>query len=412
MRESGDAVKTGPDRDRALDDMLRHAFTADAAGTPAGACLDAETAAAWMEDTLSPTDRAAAEAHTAGCPRCQALLGAIAQAEQAAAPARAWWRGSAIRWLAPAGLTAAAGLALLLLLPREATRQNESQVARSEAPQTVAPTPSQPASTTPQASDGAAISTPALADARRQSESKSSSRADSLKETRQAAAAKPLEERDEKAKDALARSREGAIAPAVPSLPPVAPIATLPNAAPAPVPPANPTPPPPSATTAAAQSTLAKTTAQERSAAGVAGGVGAGRAGNRAPADAAPYALNETVSISREAISPDPQRRWRLASGSAIERSTDGGKTWTAQNAPSHPELMMAAAPTPTVCWIVGRAGTVLLTVDGRRWQTVAFPESVDLVAIAASSADAATVTTSDGRTFATTDRGRSWSRR
>jgi photosystem II stability/assembly factor-like uncharacterized protein len=85
---------------------------------------------------------------------------------------------------------------------------------------------------------------------------------------------------------------------------------------------------------------------------------------------------------------------------------------WAAQEMPTHAALSAGAAPAPTVCWIVGKAGTVLLTVDGRTWQSVAFPETADLVSITAPSADAATVTTADGRTFATTDRGRSWSRR
>jgi photosystem II stability/assembly factor-like uncharacterized protein len=49
------------------------------------------------------------------------------------------------------------------------------------------------------------------------------------------------------------------------------------------------------------------------------------------------------------------------------------------------------------------------LSTDGRTWQRVAFPESVDLVSIRASDGVNATVTAADGRTFTTTDGGRTW---
>ena len=72
-------------------------------------------------------------------------------------------------------------------------------------------------------------------------------------------------------------------------------------------------------------------------------------------------------------------------------------------------DLTAGAAPEPTVCWVVGRAGTVLVTTDGRTWQPVAFPEPVDLVAVQARDGRAATVITADGRTFRTADGGRTW---
>jgi photosystem II stability/assembly factor-like uncharacterized protein len=63
------------------------------------------------------------------------------------------------------------------------------------------------------------------------------------------------------------------------------------------------------------------------------------------------------------------------------------------------------------VCWLVGRAGTVLLSTDGRSWQRLAFPEAVNLVSVTATDTKTATVTASDGRRFSTTDGGVTWAR-
>ena len=65
--------------------------------------------------------------------------------------------------------------------------------------------------------------------------------------------------------------------------------------------------------------------------------------------------------------------------------------------------------PSASVCWLVGRAGTVLRTTDGRRFQRVPFPEPVDLTSVASASDRAATVTASDGRVFRTADGGVTW---
>jgi photosystem II stability/assembly factor-like uncharacterized protein len=73
--------------------------------------------------------------------------------------------------------------------------------------------------------------------------------------------------------------------------------------------------------------------------------------------------------------------------------------------------LTAGASPTPSVCWLVGPAGTVLLSTDGRSWQRLAFPEAANLVAVTATDDKTASVTASDGRTFSTTDGGLMWSR-
>lgn len=67
------------------------------------------------------------------------------------------------------------------------------------------------------------------------------------------------------------------------------------------------------------------------------------------------------------------------------------------------------STPSPTVIWIVGRAGLVQLATDGRTFVRLPFPEAVDLTAVTAKDERHATVTTADGRTFETADAGRTW---
>jgi hypothetical protein len=120
---------------------------------------------------------------------------------------------------------------------------------------------------------------------------------------------------------------------------------------------------------------------------------------------------NAAAASAFEIRSPDPASRWRV-SGSSVERSTDGGSTWEAVPTGVTAHLTAGASPSPSVCWLVGRAGVVLVSADGRTWRRLAFPEVTDLLAIRAGDALTATVTTADGRAFATTDGGLTWTSR
>jgi photosystem II stability/assembly factor-like uncharacterized protein len=73
--------------------------------------------------------------------------------------------------------------------------------------------------------------------------------------------------------------------------------------------------------------------------------------------------------------------------------------------------LTAGSSPSPSICWLVGPEGTVLITTDGRTWQRMNFPEAVDLVSIRATDDKTATVTAVDGRVFTTTNRGLTWDR-
>lgn len=107
--------------------------------------------------------------------------------------------------------------------------------------------------------------------------------------------------------------------------------------------------------------------------------------------------------------SPDSAIRWRLIR-QQVERSTDGGLTWKAQPTGTAVDLLAASSPAPSVCWIVGRTGVVLLSTDGESWRRLSSPDATaDLVAVTARDAVAATVTTADGRRFTTADAGGTW---
>lgn len=110
-------------------------------------------------------------------------------------------------------------------------------------------------------------------------------------------------------------------------------------------------------------------------------------------------------------VVPGQSIRWRLESGGGISRSSDGGVTWNLQSYHASASLLAGSAPTATVCWLVGSAGTVLLATDGERWEPRPFPERIDLVGVEARDALHATVTARDGRRFVTDDGGATWRR-
>ena len=99
-------------------------------------------------------------------------------------------------------------------------------------------------------------------------------------------------------------------------------------------------------------------------------------------------------------VSSNPSTRFRLLPGGAVQRSADAGSTWRTEPTGATERLTAGASPSPSVCWLVGGAGTVLLSTDGRSWRRVAFPEAVDLRSVTATDQETATVTTADGRVF------------
>jgi Photosynthesis system II assembly factor YCF48 len=107
--------------------------------------------------------------------------------------------------------------------------------------------------------------------------------------------------------------------------------------------------------------------------------------------------------------SPDPQVLWRISSGRYVERSVNGGATWRVQWTNADASVVAGSAPSADTCWLVGRGGIVLRTTDANKWQTITPPADADFASVAAVDASSATVTTTDGHQFKTSDGGKHW---
>jgi hypothetical protein len=119
--------------------------------------------------------------------------------------------------------------------------------------------------------------------------------------------------------------------------------------------------------------------------------------------------LMEAKSAATVIQTPDAGVQYRIAGAGAVERSQDGGTTWQGQFLNSNARILAGAAPSKNVCWLVGRAGTILLSTDGMKWNAISPPTLADFVEIVATDGASATVTAADGRKFSTVDGGNTW---
>ena len=352
------------DRDHILEQALTHELRA--AGTPdREACVDAETLGAWADGGLDAAQMASVELHVSTCARCQAMAGAFARSAPAApgpvtSGAFSFWRW----WFAPVA-AAAAAVTLWMVVPEQRRLVVTPPPAAAPAQETFARSQPKDEASPPAPTPGPARSVEApkeLADLRRANATEGArqyrgERAADLSEKAKKEAAVIARKQDEFAgkpsqdKNAVAGAAAPAfVAPAVPS---------------------------PSAR--AAQEPQAPELQKARPA-------------------FAPVVI----------VSPDPSRRWRIAN-TAIERSEDSGASWTAIRSLAGDAITGGAAPAPSICWLIGPGGLVMVTVDGLTFARVPLPERVDLTAVTATDARTATVTTADGRRFRTDDAGRTW---
>jgi hypothetical protein len=354
------ARRDGRDPAEGLDRLLERTLRAREDARRDEACLDAETIAAWIDDSLTPVQRSAAETHAAGCDRCLAVLAAIAQTTPppTVAVRRRW---VSFRWVVPLATAAVAMIAWMVVRnPEPVSPLSRSQTpgsfgdARLEAPPAPPERDASAEGSTPARQDKAVSPPPAL--------SRSADQTQSRRE----------DERLRKQIDALSEKRTAkadAGAQAVanqPVSPPSQPAAAAPTLV------------APSGRTEAADAQL-KAAARERA---------------------------QPASVI---VSSDPASQWRIT-GTSVERSTDAGRSWRAQPTGTTVDLLAGSSPSPTVCWIVGQRGTVLLSVDGGTWQQLRSPDSTaDLLSVTARSSTEATVTTAAGKTYRTRDAGLTW---
>jgi hypothetical protein len=378
--------------------LLRETLRGRMATVPSSGCIDTETLAAWSDGTLSARERAAAESHASSCAQCQALLAAMARTTRRVPPGR-WWHTSAFGWVALAA--AAAALVLWINVARAPLEQrvpptgaagSASSMSMS-APAASARVPPPTTALPPVSDDRAAEpkkterrNVPSLSPVA--SAPQRAAKSDEQRAAAATAAAQPVFRRPDRANAAPNAVRDTAAAP--------------PAAAPAPP---RAEAPPQIATTEAAATSNALPSAAAAATPLQPPGATSDRVEFRARASA----LAKVSALATEIVSPNANVRWRILTAGSVARSTDGGTTWQTQSTGVPLTLTAGTAPSPTMCWLVGPGGVIVLSTDGRTWQPVPFPEVIDLTSIRASDGANATVTAADGRTFITTDGGKTW---
>lgn len=338
-------MKSADHRDRVVEQLLRQS-PPTASSAETPECLDAETMAAWADGELSGAALTRAESHVASCARCQSIAAALLRSEPPPSVAERSPRRW-FAWLVP--LTAAAtAIAIWVAVPHDSERTAPApMVSDAVTPQPASPT-DVPSPSAQSPSQGFATPAP---------------RPQERRERAPATAESPQRLETAPPSTAQAKAAEPAAAGAL-------------------------------------------SDAQARAASSPA-----------APSTPSPAAsLNETITLARAPdanagvrliASPDSTRRWRLA-GTVVEYSTDDGSTWTDVFTARAP-LTAGTSPSSSICWIVGRNGVVLRTLDGRSFSVIPVPETVDLTTVGATEADVAAITAADGRVFSTVNGGQSW---
>jgi photosystem II stability/assembly factor-like uncharacterized protein len=110
-------------------------------------------------------------------------------------------------------------------------------------------------------------------------------------------------------------------------------------------------------------------------------------------------------------ISPDDAYSWRVGPGGKIEYSFNTSHTWTSQKSGVSTDLTAGSAPSAKICWVVGKAGTVLLTTDrGNHWKRLSSPIKEDIAGVYAQDGKHASIwTASHKQSFETNDGGATW---
>jgi len=415
-------VSTQRQRDAETDRLLRATLQP---GVHAGTCPGPDMLAAYAEGALAPAERDGLEGHFSECHRCQEALAFMARTWPAPdtaqpSPSGRWWLLRS-RWLVPAAAVAAIVLYAAVrpvIAPYFPPGPQPSTEAPAQAPEHVMADARQPerdaTAAEPIARGAGQVAQPKAPEAKSSVQAGDtgvplfkSKQADQVapppgKPEGAAAGAsgdKEVGARPQEARRVVqntqlqaADSRVAVVAGKGEVLPPAeaaksrAAVTNEPQAGALPPAAFAPTPATPPPAAAAAQRAAA------------------------ADAPLQPMALRVAAVVSRDVASPGGLVVWRIAPNGRLFRSTDHGITWQPQETGVLADLLAGSAPSASVCWIVGRQATILVTTDGAQWTPRRFPERVDLVGVEAADARSAVVTTRDGRRFATLDGGATWS--
>jgi len=441
--------------------------------TPASSsCVDAETLAAWASGSLAPNDAAVVDSHLAGCARCQAMLAAFAESEEPAAAARVlpFRQRPAVKWAASLAAAAAAATVIWIALPKHGAplSTQEARVEPAPAPvpppQVVAPTnvgrDFSPTGAAGSATSGSRPDVRGSVSAKAASASKpiapvaleqpalvapppapvpvpsppppprpaTTSTVDVKADTAilQAASGERSDVVQQQQLESLPVANRG-FRDLVSLLPGVT-ASSSPQAGTAPATGAS----PPRVGGGGQDNIMidgisvldtGNNGLMDSPAAGAAGGRAGGGGGGRGAAvviefsSRAPEPTAATASTAArasgatsESVAQSPTR-WRILPNRIVQRSITNGATWTPVAIDPAITLTNGSAPTPLVCWLIGRAGAVLRTTDGSTFAKVPFPLAADLLSILAVDGRQATVTTTTGLVYTTSDGGALWTR-
>ena len=123
--------------------------------------------------------------------------------------------------------------------------------------------------------------------------------------------------------------------------------------------------------------------------------------------------LADEVSALHTVRSADGKTFWTVGPGGRIERAGADARQWSTQESGVEADLTAGSAPTEKICWVVGRAGTILRTTDGgEHWEKIASPLEVDWGSVRATDAKHAVISSvTTAVTYETVDGGIVWKR-
>jgi photosystem II stability/assembly factor-like uncharacterized protein len=96
-------------------------------------------------------------------------------------------------------------------------------------------------------------------------------------------------------------------------------------------------------------------------------------------------------------------------SAAGIDRSTDGGQTWTSEFTDPAVAISVVSCAAAQACWAAACAGRVLRRQADGTWIPRSLPTASDVIAVEPADANRAAVTLADGRRFRTADGGVTW---
>ena len=451
------------DRDRQLEKALARHLRSDAIDA---ACPDAENLAAYHERTLSLEEMAQWKQHIAGCARCQETLNlveesnvlqgnkeenrkmmelvggkfaaaaavssmAMNEAVPAALPvsrsataAQTPKRAAALRWVVPVGALAAGVLVWVGVRETQQAKDIKSaqlEVAhnRPAVPSASMATAPAPKTSLPEEYRSAETRSRSLDELRRQDRALSATQpAVALNKKAAVGGAAPVlnipmpdKEKRERDSMQLKDLSASAIAPEPPAAPEVN-YYTAQNRELPPTQTLQPSPAGARGVTANEAANTGRMLGQQNTAA-KSRAASTETAAVTAMAGALPQSMSDVLPEGGTIIvAPNDAYSWRVGSNGKIEHSTDNSRTWMLQKSGVTTDLTAGSATSSKVCWVVGKAGTVLLTADrGKHWKQLASPTKEDLGGVNAVDDKRASIwTVSHSKSFETNDGGATWS--